>query len=140
MLHIIACLQIVHSLHRLIPTGHEAMTVRRTKGMVTLYPCHVSVTPSDLRPNRLLQETLSIVTVIGVLRLLLSLSALTFFRNTSSGPVLPRGAAVCTATATVNAWTSFSIIYLFCLGPWLLSVGTCIVSSPWIQRSPTFCP
>jgi hypothetical protein len=28
----------------------------------------------------------------------------------------------------------------FCLDPWLPSVGTCIVSSPWIQRSPTSCP
>ena len=57
------------------------------------------------------------VTAIGVLRLLLSLSALTFFRNICFGPVLPRGAAVCTATATVNAWTIFSIIYRFLLGP-----------------------
>ncbi|KAN0118342.1 hypothetical protein V8E52_005318 [Russula decolorans] len=50
----------------------------------------------------------------------------TFFRNTCPGSVLPRGAAGCTATAIVNAWAIFSIIYRFCSDPWLLSVGTCI--------------
>ena len=63
-------------------------------------------------------------------------SIITFFRNTCPGPVLPRGAAVCTATVIVNAWTIFSIIYRFLLGALVTLCRNVYRSSPWIQRSP----
>ena len=62
------------------------------------------------------------VTAIEILRLLQTLSAQLSFETLAPGSVLPRGATVCTATATVNAWTIFSIIYRFMLGP-LVTLG-----------------
>lgn len=102
--------------------------------MVTLCPCHHDVSVTSSSPYCLLHRC-------DCDR---SSSSSRLYQQPSetvySGPVLPRGVAFCTATASVNAWTIFSIIYRFCLGPWLLSGGTCIDSSPWIQRSPSFCP
>jgi hypothetical protein len=46
-----------------------------------------------------------------------SIKPLTFFRNICPGPVLPRGAAVCTATSqTINAWTS--LLYYLSIFAW----------------------
>ena len=117
MLHMHAC--IVHCLHRLIPTGHEAMTFGERMGWLPFALSHVCHSFAlQLFAGRCDCDRNSSPSPVSI--------SPNFFRNTCPGSVLPRGAAVCTATATVNAWTIFSIIYRFLLGPWLLSVGTCI--------------
>jgi hypothetical protein len=139
MLHI-AYLQIVHRLHRLIPTGHEAMTF----GERTAWLPFALVMPLSLlrtfAQTACYRKHIIDVTAIGVLRILLSLSTLTHFRNTCFGPGLPRGAAVCTATATVNAWNIFFYYLSILLGPMVALCRNVYRASPWIQRSPTFCP
>lgn len=82
------------------PRGSE-----NERGEGTLCPCHVSLSFAQ----RFLQKVID-VTVIGVRRSCL-VSVADFRKKLVLGPALPRGAAVCTATATVNAWTTSSIIY-----------------------------
>ena len=101
-----ACHACAHCLHRLC---HQATRVGERKGEGTLCPCHVSLSFAQ----RFLQKVID-VTVIGVRRSCL-VSVADFRKKLVLGPALPRGAAVCTATATVNAWTTSSIIYR-CLG------------------------
>jgi hypothetical protein len=92
-------------------TGLEG---RRTKGE-TLCPCHVSPSPTLLATGSYQCDCNRGVSPLS------SLSVLVFERNFSPGSVLPRGAAVCTATATGNAWTSSSLLSIHrCLDPWLL--------------------
>jgi hypothetical protein len=117
--------------------------------VVTLCPCHVSL--SLLRTfaqNRSLQEALSILlnwrSEFFVSPSPVSpLSALNFLsKHETLARVLSyqEGRLYAQPPATVDAWIIFS--YYLSIFAWAhgCSVGTCIVSSPWIQRSPTFCP
>lgn len=74
----------------LILTGHAAMMVGERKAWL---PFALVMSQSLIRHALLAAGNITDVTAIGVLRFLLSLSILTFFRNISSGSVFPRGAA-----------------------------------------------
>src|SRR6266404_855871 len=87
---------------------------------------------SHLRPTLLLQKILS-------MRVSTVCHKLSFCILCSSS--LPPRGATDTATQPPSTPGPSSLLFIdFCSDPWLLSVGTCIVSSPWIQRSPTFYP
>jgi hypothetical protein len=104
--------------------------------MVTLSPCHVSVTPS---PSCSLQE--DVVTAIGVLPLLPCLHQPNFLsKHLLWFGLTERGSCMHSHSHLPTPGPSSLLSVDFCLDPWLPSVGTCIVSSPWILRSPTFCP
>jgi hypothetical protein len=124
-----ACHACAHCLHRLC---HQATRVGERKGEGTLCPCHVSLSFAQ----RFLQKVID-VTVIGVQRSCL-VSVLTFERNLSSDPPYREGQLYAQPQLlstpgpplllSIDAWTMVALL------------ETCIDSSPWILRSPTFRP